>query len=217
MKTTISLCIVLSLVAAIVRADESDAGTAAGTAALQPLEESKAEFPAPAKGDKHPEAINVTTVQGQEYTTAYGSGYVHASVAKVLEALKDAQVVIDRRRLDSWNFPPGGTTANSFVVHNIVRNPALVEFDVKWTQGVLSGTETAPKSVIARGEKISGSKYVTVLEDSIVAKAIDPRTTAIQFVRHLKAAGQADPAVFVKDVFASIVAKVHGNRLPTFK
>lgn len=213
MKTIISLCTALSLAAVVARADD----TTPATAAPQPLEESKAAFPPPVKGDKHPEAINVTSVEGKDYSTAYGSGYVHAPIAKVLEALKDAQVVIDRRKLDSWNFPPGGTTSNSFVVHNIVRNPALVEFDVKWTQAVLAGTEAAPRTVIARGEKISGSKYITVLDDSIVAKVIDPKTTSIQFVRHLKAAGQADTTVFLKDVFANIVAKVHGKKLPEFK
>jgi hypothetical protein len=212
-RTGLVPVLLLVLAAAVARAAEK----APSDAAPQALEQSKAEFPPPARGDKHPEAINTTTVEGKDYATAYGSGYIHAPLAKVLEALKDAQVVIDRRRLDSWSFPPGGTTASSFVVHNIVRNPALVEFDVKWTQAVVAGTEAAPKTVIARGEKVSGSKYVTVLEDSIVAKAIDPKTTSFEFVRHLKAAGQADPSVFVKDVFASIVAKVHGNKLPEFK
>lgn len=210
---TTALVLALSNLALTTAARADDA--APGAAATCPA--STAPFPPGADGNTHPEDVNVVTGDTADYAFADASGYVHAPIAKVLGALKDAKIVIDRRRVDAWSFPPF-KDKNGFVVHNVVRGPAVVEFDMTWHRAV-DGSESAPKQVCEVGSKTAGTQYIESLNQSVIVKAIDAHTTAVQIVSRLKAesAGKDDAAQYVRDVFASLLAKTHGKPLPEYK
>jgi len=187
--------------------------------ALQPLEESRAPFPS-AAGEPHPEGINTTTGSNADFAFAFGSGYVHAPLTDVLAALRQPEVVLDHRRVDEWQLDRGlDQLATGFRIHNVVHGIITVDFDTTWVQAVTSGTAAAPKTACIRATTKSNTRFIHLIEDSIVGKAIDAQTTALEFVRHLNGfmVGPKDAEQWVKDIFANVVAKVHGRPVPKYK
>lgn len=187
---------------------------------LEPLETSTATRPAPASGQSCPEAVNIVTGDHGDYEFAHARGCVSAPVSSVWEALRDADVTVDRRRVTSWS-----TTRNvetqypvSFRVHNIVRDVVTIEFDITWRAGVVEGTSDEPRVVAARYQKTYGSTFISLLAGSVVARPIDPTTTEVEIVRHIKSTGSgaADAQMYLQDCFDSIVARVHGRPLPRY-
>jgi hypothetical protein len=182
---------------------------------LAALEASKAPWP-----ETGTEGINVVTGNAGPYNYAVASAYVNAPLASVLAALRDPNVVVDRRRVDAWEVdPPGDHPPPLFKVHNTVHGAAVVQFETTWRSGVVQGTAAKPKLVCARDRKTAGSSFINVLEDSIVARPVDAHTSAIEIVRHLKAmnVGTKEAEQYVRDVYANIVAHAHGQAVPRYK
>jgi hypothetical protein len=187
---------------------------------LEPLETSTAVRPTAAAGQQCPEAVNVVTGEASEYTFAHGRGCVHGTLAQVWEAMRDPDVGVDRRRVGEWtvtrNVEPQYPV--SFRVHNVVHDIIDIEFDLTWRLGPIEGTNDEPRVVSARYQKTYGSTYIQVLAGSVVARPLDTGVVELEVVRHLKGTGvgAAEAELYLRDFFASVVARVHGAPLPRY-
>lgn len=187
---------------------------------LEPLETSTAARPAAPSGQQCPEAFNVVTGDTGAYSFGHGRGCLHATLAQVWEAMRDPEVSVDRRRVGEFtvtrNVEPQYPV--SFRVHNVVHDIIDIEFDLTWRLGPIEGTNDEPRVVSARYQKTYGSTYIDVLAGSIVARPIDGDVTEIEVVRHLKGTGVGTEEIeqYLRDYFASVVARVHGMPLPRY-
>ena len=188
---------------------------------LEPLEVCTAPAPDPIEGDATPEDVRFVLGTEDEYSWVHGRGFVHKPLAETWAAMRDPEVSVDRREVDEWTVEHGVETEYdfSYVIHNTVNDIITVEFDITWRQGVVEGTVEAPELVGGRFQKTFGTTFIELLSGSIVARAVDDSTTEIELIEHLKATGKgADTAQsFLRDYFTSVVAKAHGNPLPTYE
>ena len=187
---------------------------------LQPFEAVTVPAPAAVAGDDHPEVFNSRAGEGADYEWAQGHGYVHASLARVYEALRDPEVTTDRRRVASFT-----VTSNtepeypfSYRVHNVVHELVTIEFDMSWRLGPNESTEAAPTAVSAVYQKTFGSTFIDVLRGDVVARRVDDNTTEIEMVRHIRSAGAGGPEaeLYLHDMYNSILARVRGQPLPRY-
>lgn len=182
-----------------------------------PLEETnRAPKPGPASGDPHPEALETVHGDTGTYLWAHGRGFLHASLDDVAAALQDPDVVVDRREVTSWtvehDVDPDAPV--SFRVDHVVEDVVTVAFSTLWRQGHVG--EEPP--YYARGLKTDGTEFIAHLEDSLVLLPIGDDVTAIELMRHREAAmgGPEETAQYLRDVFESVRARVHGEALPTY-
>jgi len=215
-------------------ADRSGAGGDAPPAAPAPAEKASASPPPkmelklpeeltalwpPAKdGDTHPEELNVAPGVKEGWEFSHGRAYIHAPLAKVLEALKDPDVLADRRRVKEWPLlKEAGSpqTPTDFVTRWTVKAVVPVKVDVAWKLGVTSGTAAAPKEVTLTGEKVAGSTFLKLFNFWVVARKV----TSLELVDHVKGiqVGWKDAEQTEKDLFASVTARVHGQPLPVYQ
>ena len=181
----------------------------------------KAPWPPAEPTESHPEAISIVTGDAEHWEYAHGRAYIHAPIAKVFAALKDTEVLVDRRRLKEWpsskesDAPTGGT---SVVAHYLVKAVVPVKFDMNWRVGVLQGSATAPTMVGVSGEKIAGTQFLKLLNDWVIARQLTANVTSLEFVNHVKGlqVGKKDAEQAQKDLFESVKAKVHGKPLPKY-
>lgn len=209
---------VLGVVSALVACGGDEA--TAFPPGLEPLETSTATRPSATGAQSCPEAVNIVTGDHGDYEFAHARGCVAGSVSSVWEALRDADVTVDRRRVNTWM-----TTRDvepqypvSFRVHNIVRDVVTIEFDITWRLGVVEGTAQEPRVVAGRYQKTFGSTFISLLAGSVVARPLDENTTEVEIVRHIKSTGSgaADARAYLQDCFDSLVARVHGRPLPRY-
>lgn len=188
---------------------------------LAPLEAVTVAAPAATAADAHPEALTALRGESPDYEWVQARAYVHAPLARVYEALRDPEVVTDRRRVSTWTARRGTEPMYpfSFVVHNVVHDIITIEFDVAWRLGPIEGTESTPTRVGARYQKTEGSSYIERMEGSVVVVAVDDHTSELQFVRRINSSGSgaADAEQYIRDCYASVLARVRGEPLPTFR
>lgn len=187
---------------------------------LQPLEVSTAPAPSATATDRYPEVIAVRSGRLSTHEWAHGRGYIHAPIARVYEALRDPDVNVDRRRVTEFMTTPNSEPEYpfSYRVHNVVNDVVTVEFDVSYRLGPMSGTDSAPTAVSQVYQKTFGSDFIELMRGSVVARQVDAQTTEIEVVRHLKSISTGIPEVelFVRDMYASVLARVRGQPLPRY-
>ncbi|MBI4817719.1 MAG: hypothetical protein HY791_15765 [Deltaproteobacteria bacterium] len=187
---------------------------------LEPLEENRASFPAAEAGDPNPERFNLASFESDGLYSTHVRGYFDAELVDVWDAMKDPEVVADRRKVDELSFEEilDESLARSFVLHNVVHDIITVRFDVTWKQAVARGTNEAPEVVSMRFQKTYGSTVIQTLRGSIVLTGLDG-TTSIEMVEHLEAlsGGNEELESYLTDLFWSVVARAHGRPLPTYE
>lgn len=150
-------------------------------------------------------------------TRARGHGCLRAPVSSLYAALVDPSVLADRREVARWTVQREGSGPSPFRVHYEVQALVPVTFDMRWEVTVAAGSPGAPTEVDAHGEKVAGTRYISLLEDSVVVRRLDARTSAVEIVCRRRTAGHdADAAIYVRDLFASLRARVHGRPLPKY-
>ena len=180
----------------------------------RPLERARAADPYVGK-PKPPEEQSILKTKAEDKDVVHSVAYVHAPLPEVFTALKDPSVLVSRNKLlRSWSAErkPDETIRISHEVRKII----TVNFDQSWKLTVLEGTLTDPKAVLARGRKTAGTKYIRLLEDSILAMDVGDGVTRLEFVRHqnIVSAGGDEAEAYLRDVFLRLRAKVHGQPLP---
>jgi hypothetical protein len=195
---------------------------------FEPLDATNQAVPPTSTTEAHPELLNI--VKGHDDTNdfdwAEAQGFVHASVAEVAAALQDANVLADRRQLTSWSSAANtaDTVADDSFTINCVTKQLSLTYVVGWRELATQGTKSDPVVYVARSDllksaSVLGMDVMGLLSDSIVLGVVDPTTTSFAMIRHRNSlqSSPADAAQYVNDVYASVVAKVHGNPLPTLK
>ncbi|MFW5878862.1 MAG: hypothetical protein ACOCVR_03500 [Myxococcota bacterium] len=185
---------------------------------LEPMEEENlAPYPG-SDDDPHPEELGVTRGEAEDYEWVHARGFVHAPTADVWEAVRDPDVLVDRRRVGEWStiFDVDSRVPVSFVTSNVVYDVITLRFDTMWRQAHLEGSEERPVRVLARGDLSEPSMLLSVLKTSVTLEELDDDLTEIGLVRHIDAvaAGADDAEQYLRDLYESIVAVAHGRPLP---
>lgn len=185
-------------------------------AGLAPLGESRVE--ASSEGG-FPEELQM--VSGSDIDTwVHARGYLHAPVSEVWKALQDEQVFVDRRAVSEytieWDTEPEYDV--SFVVSQTVEDIITVSYDVGWRQGFVDGTLEGPETVAIRFQKVFGTELIKRMEGSIVLVTVEEGFSEFQFQEHMETPIPDTDSLesFVTDMYAEMLAWVHGEDLPTY-
>ena len=190
------------------------------TEGLEPLEPNTAPLPMPTTAERYPEVASIVSANSDPFFWAHLKGYVHASLATTWEAIHDPEVCLDRRSADDWSFQLNvyPQYQYSFLQHINFTQVITVWWDTSWRLGVREGTIDQPTLVGGRWQKTNGTTYVSLLEGSVQAQAVDANTTEIEFIEHLKSFNGPERAIqTIQDYYDSVVARVHGQPLPRFR
>lgn len=189
-------------------------------AGLSPLGDNAAEFPEGEAGDAHPETISVVTGETKDYVWVEAKAYVHASIASTWEAMRTPEVCVDRRHVATWTVTENVEQGYdySFLIHNTINNVITLEEDLTWRQSHIEGSLEDPDTVVAVYQKTNGSDFISLDAASFIARKVDSTTTSLELVGQLNAVGSGipDEESYIRDYYASIVARVHGQPLPTY-
>ena len=187
---------------------------------LEPLETNTAPWPQPERGDPYPETLSLVSGETDTYAWTHGRGYLHATVEEAWDSLQDPEVVTDRRGVDAWSVTLEAEEGYdvAFSVHNEVYDIITVEFDIAWREGAVAGSFEDPQAVGVRFLKVAGTNLIDLMEGSVTLYEVDDTLTAIELIEHLDAysTGTAETEAWMTDLFASVVARVAGDPLPTY-
>jgi hypothetical protein len=184
---------------------------------LEPLEDVTTAPPAATPADPHPEAITVERGQDDSTNFIHAAAYVHASVKDVWAALSDPDLIADRHHISSYTWEPAGEPYDvSFVLHYTINNIVTVRFDITFREGVVEGTKDAPTAVSVVYAKTYGSNLVSIMKGSIEVTSVDAGTSRLLFAQHMAATQTSADNIelWTRDIFANVVARVHGQPLP---
>lgn len=189
---------------------------------LVPLDAvNQAPLPEPTEEFEYPEAFNTTTGDEGDYHWAHGRGYVRRPMAQVWNALRDPEVLIDRRHVHEWSVTKDidKTRAASWRAHNIVHDVLTVDFDSEWRLDTSGGTDESPEAVAGRGVKVAGTTFITLLDDSVVLRVVEEDVTLVELIRHADTlnTGEAENEQYVKDVYETLRERAWGRAFPVWK
>lgn len=190
---------------------------------LVPLDEvNEAPLPGPDGDDEYPEAFNTATGDEGDYHWAHGRGYVRRPMAQVWNALQDPEVTIDRRRVHEWEVTKDihETRAASWRVKNTVHEYGFtVDFTTEWNLDFRGGTAESPEAVAGRAVKIAGTTFISLLEDSIVLRAVDDDVTLVELIRHSETfnTGEAENRQYIQDVYETLRERAWGRAFPVWR
>jgi hypothetical protein len=188
---------------------------------LAPMVGNVATYPAAAGGEPYPETLSFefADVEGID-AAVHARGFLHAPLADVRDAMHTPEVVIDRRRVTSWEVTNGSKPAFpvSFHVRNTVVDLATFDFHTDWWMSPVAATGSTPEAEVARQVLAEPNDFQKILDVSVVAKRTSDMVTAVEFERHTKALviGEREAQLSIEDLFASLKAAVHGEPLPKY-
>ena len=186
---------------------------------LAPVMDNTAQYPSKTELEEYPEQLNIVTgTEGLPWVHA--RGYVHASIERVWEALREAEVMVDRRNVDEWTVEHDidEAFAFSFRIHNVVHDVVDVEFDLEWRQDVIEGSLELPQIVASRSSLSEPTLFLTTVEASTTIIGIDEGISAIEIVQVVDAIS-TDELVLrtaTEDWFADVTAWVAIEELAGF-
>jgi len=186
---------------------------------LTPVMVNTAQYPEETESDVYPEVLNIVTgTDGLPWV--HGRGYVHGPLTLVWEALREPEVLVDRRNVDVWSVEDGidDAFAHSFRINNVAQEAIEIEFDLEWRQDVIEGSLDDPDIVASRSSLSEETLFLTTVEKSTTLIDIDGVTTAVEIVQMVDAIS-TDELVLItaaEDWFADLTAWVAGDELPTF-
>jgi len=190
---------------------------------VDPLEaENHAPLPAPTATDPFPELLVSVHGEAGGYVWAHARGYVHAAPADVRAAMTAPAVCVDRRRAATWSVMEDVEPEYdvSFRIHMVVEDIITVEFDVTWRHDTLAAGDGGAELFASRWKKTDGTSFISRLEGSVLLLPASPDqpVTEVQLIEHLDAAGGGWEEIdqFLHDFYASILAQVRGEPLPTY-
>ncbi len=186
---------------------------------LEPLATNTAPWPEASAGDDYPEEIELVSGE-DDFLWAHARAYVHADLATTWEALRDPDVNADRRRLASYqvDYDVPQEYDYCYQIHVVVEDIVTLEWTIDWNHGVINGSLDEPEAVGVRWFKSDGSSIIDMQAGSISAYQLDTEITALEIVYQIDAPVTTtdDLEEFVGDLYADVVAWVHGEPLPSF-
>lgn len=189
---------------------------------LEPLEDCSAGFPSEGDGAV-PVDAQVSSGETEDWMYVHVCGYVGGSVDDAWDAIQDADVVTDRRRVTEYAVTAQDHEPEydvSFRVHHLIEDLITVEYDLDWRQGVWEQDDDVVHSVAARFQKTEGSSFIELIEGSLVLEAVEEQDdrTAFSLVIHHKSLGYKLEELELKatDLYDSVAAVSAGQPLPTY-
>lgn len=189
---------------------------------LEPLEdENLASAPNRNTDGSYPESMNVSSGESDDYAWSHARAYVLADISTVWAAFANPDVVVDRRRMESWeatmDVEPDFDV--SFQIDHVTDDIVTIEYQLVWIQGATEGTADAPEAVGMRWSKTGGSDLVYLLEGSAQLLSVDAEVTELQLIEHLDTPGSGpeDIEAYYADLYDSVLAEVNGEALPTYE
>ncbi len=187
---------------------------------LEPVAENTASLPVGTSEDPYPERLEQVHGDGGDFLFSHSRGYVHASAEAVLNALRDPEVVSDRRSTTSHTVMFGLEPDYDFSMKlsYIVEDVITVEWDEDWRYGILEGSAESPKFGAIAFQKVFGTSFINRLEGSMYFDRIEDNVVEVGFVEQLSASRTESDKIasYQRDVFNNILASVRGNPLPQF-
>ena len=195
--------------------------SAAVLTGLEPLEDvNQASLPEGTSDDPYPETLNIVTGDADDYAWAHGRGYVDKDIATTWAAFATPEVVVDRRRVQEWTVTEDVADYDvSFLIANTSHDIIDVEFDLTWIEGATAGSAEAPEAVGIRWSKTGGTDLVKVLDGSVQLLPAADGVTEVDLIEHLGTPGSGtdDIQTYFEDLYASVLAEVDGEALPTWE
>lgn len=175
-------------------------------------------------GDPFPEALTVVSGHDDEadHYWAHARAWVHADSAAVWASLREIDVVVDRRAVDEYALVEENPMPEfdfSYVISNRVQDILSVDYELTWVHELQEGEIDTPEQVVVRWDKTDGTPFIDLLGGSIVLHRIDGGLTEIELIEHMRAAARDEETleVYLADLYADLLAHVHGDPLPTFE
>lgn len=193
--------------------------------AVEPLEPNLAPAVEPVGDETYPEGV-LSMVCGEEqgepsYHWCHARGYVHAPIADVFETTRNVDVNVDRREVDSWvqRWDEDADTDYSYFVDVELFNVIAVEYTLKYGHNVQQGTLDDPELTWCLFDLTQASSVLEILRGSIVLRKIDEDVTEYEYIEHLKAPLRDTEQVenTMRDIYADVLAHVHGEPLPDYE
>ncbi len=184
---------------------------------LAPIEDVGTAAPIGTAMDPHPETLALDKGLDDDSNWVHAVGYVHANVKDVYAALAMPDVVADRHNVSSYSVATNVESYDvSFRLHYKINNVITVEFEVTFREGRVTGTADAPTAVSLVYERTFGSNLVKMMRGSIEVNAVDDHTSELRFAQRMVATqtNEDNIAKWTQSIFASVLAKVHGQPLP---
>ena len=191
---------------------------------IAPLEHNLAPAVQASGGDPYPEGI-LSMVCGEEqsepsYHWCHARGYVKAPIADVFETTRNVDVNVDRREIDTWerraaNDPDADF---SYFVDVELFNVIAVQYTLKYGHHVERGTVDDPELTWCLFDTTQASSVLEILRGSIVLRKVDEEITEYEYIEHLKAPLRDTEQVenTMRDIYADVLAHVHGEPLPDY-
>jgi len=190
---------------------------------LEPAAEvNEASFPTGDAADPYPERLEVVLTYAENARgrppSVHARGYVHAPLADVWIALRDPDVSADRRSFDEYTVVDDVEPEYDFsyridaVIHNII----TVEYATTFRHGVVEGSVEMPSVIAESWQKTSGSTVISELRGSAIARAVTPEVTSLELIQFSRSAASnhEDNELYLRNVYAGVVALSHGLPLP---
>lgn len=172
--------------------------------------------PLPARaGAGESEALELEAGKDRESDFVRARATVHASLEQTWAALRDPDVLVDRRRLRRYTVEQEREAgyAVAFRTRIMPRAIVSVELDLTWRQRVVPG------GVEVRYAKTWGTSFVKEMEGTITLREVAPGVTEVTYAQRMSAtrADSSDIAAWTRDLHASMLARVHGRPLPAYR
>lgn len=213
--------LLLSLALPLAACHKDKAAEEVAPTGLEPLEdENLASRPSKNGDGSYPDSYNVVSGDADDYAWAHAIGTINAPISTVWASFATPDVVVDRRRMESWEATMDVADFDvSFLIDHVTDDIVTIEFQLTWIEGATAGTAEAPESVGLRWAKTGGSDLVYLLEGSAQLSELESGVTEVQLIEHLDTPGSGpeDVEAYYADLWASVLANVNGEALPTYE
>lgn len=181
---------------------------------LEPLEDNTAPRLRPTATDSYPEGLS--EVWGSNgYDWVHARGFVKAPAAVVWAALKDGDLVADKKNTDGQTVRYGTQPEYAWSYEIDYHRSEII--DVDWTEqyrfGVIEGSDEELELGMVRYQKVEGFSLIHLIEGSALVRAVDAQTSELELVKHVDAymAGVSDIRDAFADLYAKILARAHAS------
>lgn len=187
---------------------------------IAPLEDNTAKAPKSQREGDIDVVCGEDTESDPSYYWCHAKGWVEAPVADVYAATQEPDVNVDRREVSEWtvkwDVDPDADV--SYRIDQVVKNIITVEYSVLFAHTVHEGTEDDPEVTWCVFDTVEGDNVIEVFRGSIVLIERDEGLTEFQYIEHLKTPMRNEEQVeqTIRDVYADVIAHVHGRNLPEF-
>ena len=183
---------------------------------LEPLRPSRASWPVGTEGFEYRRGSN-----DDDPGWCDANGYIQAPLSEVLEALSEADVVVERARVDDWS-KVGSCDAEPFEgCYEFFTHMSVMGVDidtiVTWRYDVQILDGDRPIRAVVKYQKTWGSDVIDRNTGSLILEAVDSTTTRVEYVGEISTWGSEDSDAmesYARSLVADLEAYVANEPLP---